>query len=436
MTDPLRGLRFDIYERVHLPEDVAAIGELEEIELVPHMKVLPQEDQVLLRGHLLLSGVYRPLNDADSASQLEHWIPVEISLPMNRVDKVEDLAIEIDNFDVDVLSSRSLNVTGVLALRGVQAAASHAPVWRDDSFTVVHEAPFIPEAPDADEQQETVPFARQAVPKPPASSDEGGTALPDEARSSEPPPALEDTPPFESPDPASEAGVWRIEEQEPDIGMQDEAETQIRVEAEAEQQPAYDLEQWIRDQDSQAQSDEAEEWLNPEAYEWKGANEPSEWEDESSSRPPEPEIPIPGAYSTVPDEKPEMKVAFGVKSPQPSASSVTTGVGLLSQLGEKGAAREAELRAMLSAQAESSVPDADEKLSKESTGDELEWTRLFLSDGADAQSFRKMRLCIVQKDDTLETIAARYHVQTRELQRHNRLSDPYLSAGQVLYIPS
>ena len=59
MTDQLNGLRFDIYERVHLPDDVAAIEELEEIELVPHMQALPQEDQVLLRGHLLLSGIYR-----------------------------------------------------------------------------------------------------------------------------------------------------------------------------------------------------------------------------------------------------------------------------------------------------------------------------------------------------------------------------------------
>ncbi|RIE03884.1 hypothetical protein [Cohnella faecalis] len=50
MTDQSNGLRFDIYERVHLPDEVAAIEELEEIELVPHMQALPQEDEVLLRG--------------------------------------------------------------------------------------------------------------------------------------------------------------------------------------------------------------------------------------------------------------------------------------------------------------------------------------------------------------------------------------------------
>lgn len=125
MTDPLNGLRFDIYERVHLPDDVAAIEELEEIELVPHMQALPQDDQVLLRGHLLLSGVYQS-QGGSGLSQLEHWIPVEIALPLNRIQSVEELAVEIDNFDVDLLTTRSLNVTGVLALRGCRCNLSKA----------------------------------------------------------------------------------------------------------------------------------------------------------------------------------------------------------------------------------------------------------------------------------------------------------------------
>jgi len=97
LTESLNGLRFDIYERVHLSEDVAAIEELEEIELIPHMQAVSSEDQIVLKGHLLLTGTYRSTDEQEAARRLEHWIPVEISLPPNRIEKLEDLAVEIDN---------------------------------------------------------------------------------------------------------------------------------------------------------------------------------------------------------------------------------------------------------------------------------------------------------------------------------------------------
>ena len=39
-------------------------------------------------------------------------IPVEITVPLNRVSSLDDIAVEIENFDVDLLSKRSLNITG------------------------------------------------------------------------------------------------------------------------------------------------------------------------------------------------------------------------------------------------------------------------------------------------------------------------------------
>ena len=40
MTEQSAGFRFDIYERVHLPEDRPAIGDLEQIELLPFVRGL------------------------------------------------------------------------------------------------------------------------------------------------------------------------------------------------------------------------------------------------------------------------------------------------------------------------------------------------------------------------------------------------------------
>jgi stage VI sporulation protein D len=428
VTDPLNGLRFDIYERVKLPDDVPAIEELEEIELVPHMQAVPQDDQVMLKGHLLLSGVYRAQNSSGGTSQLEHWIPVEITLPFNRVEKVEDLAVEIDNFDVDLLSTRSLNVTGVLALRGLQATAPQLPVWRDDSFTVVHQAPAaseVPETPDlprADGGQEWL----MQMPEP--ETIEAPTMPMENERHLESSPEMstsEYSPPYYPSSLGREAGVW------PNAYPEPEPEPPVQ----SAPQPDFDLEQWIRSQEAESASlYEPDEESQSDSYAVNRVPESSGWGDLSSGRP-ESEISVPEIYTPVPEEKPEMKVALGGK-PMETPAMPFSGVGLLSQLGDKGAAREAELQAMRSAQAQAEEDEtADNKQDRSSTGDELEWTRLFLSKGTEIQAFRKVKLCIVQREDTLDVIAARYHVQTRELQLYNRLSDPYLSAGQVLYIP-
>lgn len=86
------GLRFDVYERVHLPQDAADIREIEEVELTPCVQAERQGDQVVLRGSLLLGGVYLPDDESRNSRQLEHWIPVEITLPLERVSRLEDLA--------------------------------------------------------------------------------------------------------------------------------------------------------------------------------------------------------------------------------------------------------------------------------------------------------------------------------------------------------
>jgi len=414
VTDQLNGLRFDIYERVHLPDDVAAIEELEEIELVPHMQALPQDDQVLLRGHLLLSGIYRS-QDAAGSSQLEHWIPVEISLPLNRIQNVEELAVEIDNFDVDLLTSRSLNVTGVLALRGLQVQSAESPIWRDDSFTVVHQA-----RADADEIEQPGP----------GRFPQAESALEDENSGS-----------FSAGDYAPEY-VEQLIEQE----REESLELQSAADLNAVQDNARES-GWLSMFQQPEQS--REEAVLPQEQSAEAVNEAqasSLWGDVTKERLEEAEV-VPELESTLAQEtvieaepKPDVRVALGGKaldsSPaqqqQQQQQQQPFGVGLLSQLGDKGAKREAELRIQEAVQAEEKAQLASN--SAQCTGDELEWTRLFLNN-APAQSFRKVRLCIVQREETLELIANRYNVQPRELQLYNRLHEPYLSEGQVLYIP-
>lgn len=116
MFDQSHGLRFDIYERIHLSEELPGIAELEEVELLPEIQVIQREDRAELYGQLLLTGLYR--SEDDRTQRLEHAIPVEITVPLTRVSSIEDIGVEIENFDIDLLTMRTVNITGVLSLRG------------------------------------------------------------------------------------------------------------------------------------------------------------------------------------------------------------------------------------------------------------------------------------------------------------------------------
>ena len=372
-----------------------------------------------------MSGVYRS-QGGTGLSQLEHWIPVEIGLPLNRIQSVEELAVEIDNFDVDLLTTRSLNVTGVLALRGLQLQSAQSPIWRDDSFTVVHQAQ--PED-DAD-----VRLAGDA-------SLEAGGEQEAEGAEDQPLPA------------EGVAEQERVDE----WGLQQETDAALAYDASKEAKEAKEsswlsmfqhLEESRTDQADALQEQIAE--ASPDA-----AGEAVQWGDLSKRRSDAAEQPGEAdadagveaeaeadfvqdadAQPSVPEEKPDVRVALGGKPLESQAEFPASGVGLLSQLGEKGAKREAQLRDQeAAAQAEQQAQSADSAAQNASTGDEIEWTRLFLSSGSEGQSFRKVRMCIVQREETLESIATRYNLQTRELQLYNRLQEPYLSEGQVLYIP-
>lgn len=434
MTEPPNGLRFDIYERVHLPDDVAAIDELEEIELVPHMQVLPQENNVLLSGHLLLSGVYRAQH-SDETTQLTHWIPVEITLPLNRVQNVDEIGVEIDNFDVDLLSTRSLNVTGVLALRGLQASSSHEPIWKDDSFTVVHqaqpsfEADFVRDGISsgqaADEPSDYDDDAAQA-----SSSTTDGIPHSFEPERVEEQPSLQPPQPPQPPQPqpipsfaeSANDGSWLSKFQS--YGDKGKPQEQTRS-----AQPVHSSDGWG---DLSQRREAAPQPSQPATAPFSAVESPALPAD-AIAMPAAMPTAIPAAIPAVAEAPEPEPVKIAINGAASDISQrIQSGVGLLSQLGDIGAKREIDLKQQEASQAEEK---ASAKSSSGSTGDELEWTRLLSGGESEAQSFRKVRMCIVQRDDTLESIADRYNLQPRVLQVHNKLNDPYLSEGQVLYIP-
>lgn len=345
MTEEKSGLRFDIYERVHLSEELEGIESLDEIELSPHIQLEQNGDQTLLKGHLLLSGSYVGVRNGGSSTQLEHYIPVEITMPTERIRNVEEIGVDIENFDVDVLSSRSLNVTGVLSLQGIHSDTAE----KDASTNAEEEVVFVHDASD----QFSGGSASEAETIEQESREEANVAE-QAVEEKQPSPLLSDKP-FSAAKPVAEENI-KAEEQaeinaEADTQIGAEANEEASIEAEAEEKTAQAL--------------------------------------------------------------PEMKLEFKSKLPELPPEEE------LSEAEEKD--REEEL-------------ETEDVKSKQQG---VEWKSLFLQQDEEQQAFSRVKMCIVQREETLDSIAERYQLNPREIVLYNRLADQQeLSAGQIIYIPA
>lgn len=405
MTEQGSGLRFDIYERVHLPEGLDGIAQLEAAELAPHIQVIEEADYAVVKGSLWLTGSYRNEN-GQSGQALEHLIPVEITMPLNRIHRLEDIRVVIDQFDVELMTNRSMNVTGVLSLHGLEMISfQEGGVWEtpkqeETVFVYEHEpqtdtdterslSAIEAEEGRYEEEQETLSadVALETVAQFNISSYEEGEGQ--ELRS------VAETEVQEE-EAAPEAFTQEQEEEAPAQTYYAE-ELYTRVYADSEQQeeegePSY-VQETVKEEpivttfihaasraEAQAEYDEALR-----EQEWAEEQEMREWEQANVAR----------------TATESISHLHAIVRPAPE------------QVYEAEAVR----------------GDSD------AFGDKLEWKKLFIHEN-EQQVFKKLRICIVQKEETLETIADRYRLNTRELVLYNRLGGADVNEGQILYIPT
>lgn len=322
MTDQGASFRFDIYERVLIPDDTPAVVSLEQVELKPEVRAIPGREQSQLQGCLELTAVYETEQAELGQQTFVHRIPVEISLP-TRGDSAQigQIQVQIEQFDVELLSKRSLNVTGVLSLSGWEEARAEEREDGEEELVAVHEA----ERAAADRTEAEA--AR--------SPEQQGEAA------------------------AAPAGA--------------RSEDELQEMLEAEEKGLYpEVPAFIEDETDIAEEDLAQE-------------------EEAGGTEEEPE-----------PEKQELKLAFKPAKTESDPFSEESGFG-----------REEQPKA----------------------NNALQWKSLFLSRDEETK-FRRMRICIVQKEETIQSIAERYQLHPREIELYNKLGENGLSEGQILYIPT
>lgn len=396
MTKHASGLRFDIYERVRLAEDLDGIEYIDDVELTPQITLESRGDQVVLKGNLVLHGNFTGTRDGQS--RFEHRIPVEIFMPAERIERPENVGVEIEHFDIDLLSKRMLNVTGVLTLKGISDSAGivATPEWSEQEKLFVHKAPSAPmegefetsETRDAEGGNE---------------SSAASTARDDEDTS--PDSGIDDS---SAESPSASAEESSADENYADESSGDDDDSTVEDESKSgEMKISFSGKK--TDNDFPLQAADVQELMQRE-------------DEQASDARPAREERLEFAEPTSVSDKAEDEGETNFREAE--SGDLSTAVTAVTEQTETSGA------------ASASESGEEEGESEEAAVSGVQWKHLFLSRETDEQRFRKVRMCIVQREETLETIAARYELNPREILLYNRLGDQQrLTEGQVLYIP-
>ncbi|MEK4184148.1 LysM peptidoglycan-binding domain-containing protein [Bacillus sp. FSL K6-1145] len=403
-------LQFSVEESIYFKSG-QEVSELLSISLDPDILVQEVNDYVSIRGSLELTGEYninqeellgelssyasyREADEVkvreDGTAELLHQFPVDITIPKNKISHLNDVFVFIDAFDYQLTENRLLTIQADLAIEGLlDEEMPQAPVEEPYEFVHRSEEEYgdvtydYQLQPENEEQEELQDYEREI--------DEDQAVLQHDTRAEE-----------EKQEEEIEIELVSREEETEEL---EESESQEEValgyrslpEAQVQEPPFFEPPKLLEEEKREDTFFEVEVRKDPEAAE----------ELEETVQP----------YPVF--ESP----AYHVEEEQEAQDDTYQ----LGRLYEREAPKVYE-----SAQEEEEF----EEDVRETSGSEnsLYLTKLFAKQ--EEEDFSRMKICIVQQEDTVDRICERYQLNVQQLLRTNSLSvDAELEEGQILYIP-
>ncbi|WP_368196712.1 LysM peptidoglycan-binding domain-containing protein [Bacillus pumilus] len=403
-------LQFSVEESIYFKSG-QEVSELLSISLDPDILVQEVNDYVSIRGSLELTGEYninqeellgelssyasyREADEVkvreDGTAELLHQFPVDITIPKNKISHLNDVFVFIDAFDYQLTENRLLTIQADLAIEGLlDEEMPQAPVEEPYEFVHRSEEEYgdvtydYQLQPEDEEQEELQDYEREI--------DEDQAVLQHDTRAEE-----------EKQEEEIEIELMSREEETKEL---EESESQEEValgyrslpEAQVQEPPFFEPPKLLEEEKREDTFFEVEVRKDPEAAE----------ELEETVQP----------YPVF--ESP----AYHVEEEQEAQDDTYQ----LGRLYEREAPKVYE-----SAQEEEEF----EEDVRETSGSEnsLYLTKLFAKQ--EEEDFSRMKICIVQQEDTVDRICERYQLNVQQLLRTNSLSvDAELEEGQILYIP-
>lgn len=413
-------LRFSLEESVWFQRG-QEVAELISISLDPDITIQENDQYVTIKGSLALSGEYKcpeqtvageagpPLNGRvvhsvtereEGALEFLHQFPVDITIPQNRIQSIDDIDIAVETFDYDFPEQNSMKLTAELAITGLYGEQQHGseeeeeapsssavevedlePLYRQ---TATAEAEIQQEQEaetsfgEAEQTEPAVPEYHQYsfVPQPEAQTDytdQGSSSLYEPFR--------------------AEA------KKEPQLAAEEKAEPAQNVNNHA-QEPASFWSQGL-EQSASTQEEETNSNVTP--------------------------FPVAEAESEFEENEPEL-IERAEETPEPEVQQVP----IINQKAQvEAVVEEVEESSSSSSSSEEEKPK-NKKASKKKGLSIAE----FLARKEESE-VAKLRVCIVQQGDSIQEIADRYEVSVQQILSLNHLGlDQDVAEGQVLYVPA
>ncbi|MGG4140537.1 LysM peptidoglycan-binding domain-containing protein [Bacillus licheniformis] len=416
-------LQFSVEESICFQKG-QEVSELLSISLDPDITVQEVNDYVSIRGSLELTGEYnidqtreyaelpatsRFVEDVklkgDGSAELTHCFPVDITIPKDKVNHLNDVFVFIDAFDYQLTDARMLTIQADLAIEGLLNVSGEAgeeeprtmpaAVHPEEELEPAYRSPSNDE--DQGEEKEYLiqldrPYEEQ-----------------DEEQAEEHDTGEETVPIYQS--------FLGNDTEEAKPFFTASLSAAERTKREIENQKEASLEQ------------------PEEEYELKREKVEEEPELSHSSYQPHEELKENPFYSVPPllkedqnDREPE---AFEVEVTQEAeAIDEEEEAGHTIEIPEYSFHEQTEPE-----EERDEMQAADEQeVSAKENDNALYLTKLFTKQGE--EEFTRMRMCIVQQNDTIDLLCERYDINVQQLIRMNSLSlDEELKEGQILYIP-
>ncbi|MFM1652337.1 LysM peptidoglycan-binding domain-containing protein [Brevibacillus sp. B_LB10_24] len=474
-------LTFRIKETIFLSADKAGIGELKELELLPDVEIIENTQDISITGCLHLQGKYLVAKEGqetedegdslltamkfppfhletgselpflyDAEQELTHRIPLNITIPLSRVAEVGEIFAVVDGLDYELKANNQLQIEAELKLTGITLIEPEAARAAEEEWEFVHVANEDDERGEQDvptSSLEEIEEKLEALERAVEAHEEWQT------EPIQPPP-----PPF--------LPVWeklnRIESSDirPVFGGYSQADS----DEPEEQEGGASREAQATASAAGGSVGDADEEL---AYDVSGDQSEAE---PTTAREEEPAIEVLAENAAEfavqemnEEETVQQEAAEAAVIAEADAEEVSTEeVSAEETMTQPDAPQEAELRVAISGKP---ARESGEELnltsiftqSKRQSAPSPEATeQVFQSDVQDSetasstlaavgslssfvreeeQPFSRLKMCIIQREETLQSISERYSVPISRLMEANSLESDRITEGQVLYIP-
>lgn len=396
MSQSQSSLRFSLEESICFKKG-QEVEELLSISLDPDITIQEQEQYIQIIGSLQLSGEYKgniedeqeqeldlhgkfahhvEFRSEDKTFYFQHHFPVDVTIPKNRINNLEEIDVIIDSFDYVIPEKNSLKLNADLSIFGIQ----------NEEVTVVNE------------EQEEIPIS--ISPREPFIVEEESDPKEEELVRDD------------------DVKLEKVESESSPVSFEKAESTETESTVESFQDYQFSRLPLI-DQETESKESSQEDELF-QSFTVEARKKPEDQE----------EFPI-----NIDTKQEEPKLNLGVIDAEESTDELQP----LARHVDESSSEEHEVESSVDITEEEAKGETDEsaKKKKKKIG-KYESISLadFFARKADEKA-AKLKVCIVQHGESLDYLAEKYDISVQQILRMNHLEinqDVY--EGQVLYIPS